>query len=178
MLHEKTAKELSVLIVDDNFEHARLLRDIFYALKINKVDVAHNAARALLHIKNEPYRFVVIDMEAQKFQSLELVKEIRKDLEPTVYSVPIIVLSGNVTKQDVADARDAGATEFMTKPVSVKAIEHLLVHTLEKPRNFIISRNFIGPDRRRRDIAPPDGTEKRSAKPAGDTKVITPPQEG
>jgi FixJ family two-component response regulator len=51
--------------------------------------------------------------------------------------------------QNVIEARDAGATEFLAKPVSVGSLYDRLVWMIENPRVFIKASEFVGPDRRR-----------------------------
>jgi len=50
----------------------------------------------------------------------------------------------------VHEARDAGVTEFLAKPVSSQMVYHRFVQIIEKPRTFVKTRRFTGPCRRRR----------------------------
>jgi len=50
----------------------------------------------------------------------------------------------------VIQARDAGMTEYLTKPVSAKKIYQRISVIVESKRSFVRNAEFFGPDRRRR----------------------------
>jgi DNA-binding response OmpR family regulator len=65
----------------------------------------------------------------------------------------------------VLQARDAGVTEFMAKPVSVKALCARINAIIDSPRPFIRASGYFGPDRRRRAL-PFNGPDRRGEDPA------------
>ncbi len=52
--------------------------------------------------------------------------------------------------QRVVEARDAGITEFVAKPLSAKTLMARITAIIEHPRPFIRSTRYFGPNRRRR----------------------------
>jgi len=46
-------------------------------------------------------------------------------------------------------ARDAGITEFLTKPISAKSLYERIVNVVVRPRPFVKTKTYFGPDRRR-----------------------------
>ncbi len=81
--------------------------------------------------------------------------------------VPIIMLTGHAEVPLVIQARDAGVNEFLAKPVSAKALQSRIHAVIHRPRAFIRSSAYFGPDRRRRDIGPLEsqGGERRRHDP-------------
>ena len=69
-------------------------------------------------------------------------------------------------------ARDAGVTEFMAKPVSVKALCARINAIIDAPRPFIRANGYFGPDRRRR-VLPFNGPERRNDDPAKKSEKAT-----
>ena len=61
----------------------------------------------------------------------------------------------------VAIARDSGITEFLRKPFTAEALYKRIEAIVEKPRPFVLSDNFTGPDRRRKADKDFKGTDKR-----------------
>jgi DNA-binding response OmpR family regulator len=59
------------------------------------------------------------------------------------------MLTGHSEKKRVVSARDAGVTEFLTKPISAKALYERILNVVAKPRPFIKTKTYFGPDRRR-----------------------------
>ena len=64
--------------------------------------------------------------------------------------IPIVVCTANTQYDQVRHAGDLGATEFLAKPVTAKAIYSRICSIIENRRSFIRISNFFGPDRRRR----------------------------
>jgi two-component system, chemotaxis family, chemotaxis protein CheY len=94
---------------------------------------------------------------------LWLVRAIRASPHQATAMMPIIVLTAHSTELMVARARDAGATEFVTKPFSVKSLVSRLDEAIFRPRPFIRTADYFGPDRRRRKADPYIGPERRAA---------------
>jgi DNA-binding response OmpR family regulator len=61
----------------------------------------------------------------------------------------------------VVAARDAGVTEFLTKPISAKALYQRILNVVANPRPFIKTKTYFGPDRRRNVNASYAGPERR-----------------
>jgi DNA-binding response OmpR family regulator len=59
------------------------------------------------------------------------------------------MLTGHSEKKRVTDARDAGVTEFLAKPISAKGLYQRIVNVVANPRPFIKTKTYFGPDRRR-----------------------------
>jgi DNA-binding NtrC family response regulator len=60
------------------------------------------------------------------------------------------MVTGYSAMPRVAEARDTGATEFLVKPFSANDLAKRIAHVINKPRDFIDSNEYFGPDRRRR----------------------------
>jgi DNA-binding response OmpR family regulator len=48
------------------------------------------------------------------------------------------------------EARDAGVTEFVAKPLSARTLLNRLNAVIYQPRAFVRTQTYFGPDRRRR----------------------------
>ncbi len=107
--------------------------------------------------------------------NLEFVRRVRDvKTSPNPY-VPIIMLTGHAELPLVIQARDAGVNEFLAKPVSAKALHARITAVVRRPRRFIQTGAYFGPDRRRQKLGPPNGkigerrkkTENVAAGPGG-----------
>jgi DNA-binding response OmpR family regulator len=74
------------------------------------------------------------------------------------------MLTGHGEPERVIEARDAGVSEFLVKPFTTKSLYQRIVHLIERPRQFVRSGEYFGPDRRRRveDFA---GEDRRQVDP-------------
>lgn len=62
----------------------------------------------------------------------------------------MVLITGYSAWSRVEEARDAGVTEFLVKPFTANDLAKRIAHVINKPRDFIETQDFFGPDRRRR----------------------------
>lgn len=155
-------KNLRVLVIDDNMPVRMLIRSILVDLGFANVDMAENTAQGWeLYCEQLP-DVILVDWRMDQDDALEFIKRIRRDPYSPAKDTPVIMMTGYTNKERVLQARDAGITEFLIKPFTVDTLVNHFTHLIEKPRDFVIAQNFIGPDRRRRSA--PTDTEKRETK--------------
>ena len=61
----------------------------------------------------------------------------------------------------VVEARDAGVTELIVKPVTASAVISRLGAVIYHPRQFVRTDDYFGPCRRRKAMADYSGPERR-----------------
>jgi DNA-binding response OmpR family regulator len=81
---------------------------------------------------------------------LEFTREIRLSKRSINPFMPIIMITGHTEKHRVEAARDAGVTEFLAKPITPHSLYSRLAEIVERPRAFVRSESYFGPDRRRK----------------------------
>lgn len=104
---------------------------------------------------------VITDWLMEPDDGLDLVRMIRKNEGSPNKFVPVILMTGYSDKTRVESARDLGVTEFLMKPYSARDMYARIVQIVEKPRQFVDTGEFFGPDRRRRKNFAFYGEEKR-----------------
>src|ERR1700761_9036360 len=77
--------------------------------------------------------------------------------------LPIVMMTGHSEKSRVVEARDAGVTEFIAKPLTAKSVLERLQAVIYRPRPFVRTATYFGPDRRRRDDPAHVGPWRRAA---------------
>jgi two-component system chemotaxis response regulator CheY len=140
---------IKVLIADDDKLTLKLLSDTLRIFGVKRVMCACNGMATQKEVYETKYDLIILDWKIGHFDGCNLVKEIRHNEKAKNRFTPIILLTGKGTADEVRLARDNGITEFLLKPFTVKKLRAKLIEVVEHPRNFIISRNFVGPDRRR-----------------------------
>lgn len=157
--------QLYVMVVDDN-EHARaLVRTILYTLGVRNLKLCPDAETALAALSDFPADIVIVDWEMPGESGVDLTRKLRQDPNSPNPYIPIIMMTGHTERSRVLEARDAGVTEFLVKPISARLLCQRLHAVIEKPRPFVRAKNFFGPDRRRRSSLNFVGEERRSAPP-------------
>jgi CheY-like chemotaxis protein len=154
---------LKILMVDDNHHMRLLLTEILRAIGVREVYEAANGAEALQLLRNNPIDIVMTDLAMQPLDGIDLVRRLRNANESPNPMVPVIMITGHSTLRRVAEARDVGVTEFLSKPVTARGVIERINRVVEHPRPFVKTNSYFGPDRRRRDDPNYPGPYRRLA---------------
>ena len=165
---------LRFLVIDDNAHMRRILRTLLHSFGTREVYEAEDGAAGLEAFMHFIPDIVICDWVMPIFDGLELTQMIRQPgANPNPY-VPIIMLSGHSEKNRVMQARDAGVTEFLAKPIAAKALYERILSVVLNPRPFIRTATFFGPDRRRNVNPNYSGPERRKGMEGGETIPVAP----
>ena len=152
--------DLRILIVDDYPPMRTILRIMLRALGIRDIGEASDGLSAIDEMKGFPADIVIADYRMLPMDGVKLTHRIRRGEGGIDPFTPVIMVSGYSEKSRIFQARDAGVTEFLGKPISATLLYYRLRAVIENPRPFIRSPDFFGPDRRRRSM-PFEGPERR-----------------
>lgn len=141
-------KEDILLIIDIDEKSARSSRDVLEQLCANDVVVVETLAKANQELANNDALLVVINFSYNNNESINFVKQIRKNTDSNNYKMPIIAFIEKDTDIQPQDVLDAGASKCITKPFDTHELKNHILHTIKNPRNFIITDDYTGPDRR------------------------------
>jgi len=139
--------KLKLLIVEDNVHFRTLMRSILQALGICDLEESQDGIEALEVLKSQSPDLVIVDWKMEGMDGVEFVKQIRALKGPNRF-VPIIMVTGYTETSLKTKAREAGATDFLGKPISPRSLLGRIVGVMENPRNFYDTVDFFGPDRR------------------------------
>lgn len=140
---------LSLLVVDDEPLMRKLIKSMLNSLGVKKIVLAASGEEALSALRSNPIDIVTCDYDMQPMNGTELVRRLRCDHSHPARKVPIVMVTANAQREVVIDARDSGANEYITKPLSANALKSRLVRALVYEQPFIDIQKYAGPDRRR-----------------------------
>jgi CheY-like chemotaxis protein len=141
-------EHLKILIVEDNHHMRGLLRGLLNSVGIREVAEANNGVAALAALREKKCDLVLSDLAMKPMDGLEFSRKVRTD-SPNPF-VPIIMISGHTERHHVEAARDAGITEFLAKPITAHSLFSRIAEIVERPRAFVRTEGYFGPDRRRK----------------------------
>ena len=130
------------------------------------VMVARCAESAVTALEQQLPSMIVADWNDQTELSedrLRLIRRIRESEGAQYRRTPIIMISRPRPRRDIEQARDAGVTEFIVTPIAPITLQDRIRGLQEKPRDFVQSPRFNGPDRRRRKHYAAGPSYKRTA---------------
>ncbi len=159
-------KHLDILIVEDNDNMRSLLREILRSLGVNHITAAKNGHEGLMSMQAVFPDIVICDWAMAGMNGTEFTKSVRWDEEIDDPNVPIIMLTGHTELHHIEEARDAGVTEYLAKPVSATEVYTKIVTVIERPRVFVSCETYRGPNRRRRNV-PLNGPDRREKEEPG-----------
>lgn len=113
-----------VWIIDDDDEMTRAIGLMLKLLKVNikSFNTARKAAKALLG-GAVPDLFL-LDINMPEVSGLDLLEFIRR--RPDWQKIPILMLSSDATEVQMDHARQLGANDYLTKPVTMDELEQAL----------------------------------------------------
>lgn len=157
--------QVNVLLVDDNAHMRTLLAEILKAVGVTRPREASDGAEAFEMLRAGKFDVVFTDISMKPMDGIEFTRLLRTSPSSPNPYVPIVMITGHSTGTRVTAARDAGANEFLAKPVTAKNVLDRLRLIINHPRPFVRTPTYFGPDRRRR--VDPDfrGPYKRSTDP-------------
>lgn len=129
-----------VLVVDDELLNVELM--CAYLEDEYEVLTAYNGSDALEIIKNEVPELVLLDVMMPDMDGYEVCRVIRQDYQMDF--IPIIMITALTSRKDHMRGIDAGADDFLKKPVSkfdlIKKMTSLL-RIKEKHDTLLVDRN-------------------------------------
>lgn len=141
---------LSILVVEDNGPLRELITSILKTVGVRKIHAASDGIEAFRIFCEENHDIIITDWEMPRMNGIELIRKIRTDKESPNRMVAVIMLTGYSAMSRIGEFRDAGGTEFLAKPFTAETLMNRITYVINKPRNFIETDDFFGPDRRRR----------------------------
>ena len=109
---EVKADATKILLIEDENDIIAM-----YDLCLNQegynVDIARNGAWGLKLAREKNYDLIIMDMVMPAMSGLELLKKLKE--ESLHQNIPIIVVSNSAQDKDIAEAKVAGATDYLIK---------------------------------------------------------------
>ena len=140
---------LRFLIVDDSAEMRVLLTHMLTSLGASQFIEANDASEALEILQVNYVDVIITDWKMAPVDGIVFTRLVRTAPESQFQMIPIIMISGYTEMHHVSEARNAGVTEFLAKPVSAKDLYRRIEEVILRPRQFVRTKTFTGPDRHR-----------------------------
>ena len=141
--------KLSILIVEDTAPMRKLIASVLETMEVGQIYTAENGEEGYEKVKKFNPDIIIADWQMEPMNGIEMTEEVRKNTLSPNRMVPIILVTGYSALSRVAEARDAGVTEFLVKPFSANDMAKRIAYVINKPRDYIDCESYFGPDRRR-----------------------------
>ena len=142
-------QSLCVLVVDDNQYMRKMIRNLLINCGIKDIYEAADGIAALDSIRTVAPDVVILDWEMPLLSGPELVRIVRSPGVFPMPDIPIIILTGHCERWRVVEAVRLGVNEYLTKPVSAKALYDRLISITTQPRPVVQLGDYYGPEPRK-----------------------------
>lgn len=115
MAFEISEEPSRVLIADDNIPNCELL-DAYLANEGYEIEMAHDGQAALDCVAAEQPDLILLDIMMPKMSGYEVCQRLKED--QATCDIPIIMVTALNEMGDIEKAVNAGADDFLTKPVN------------------------------------------------------------
>ena len=122
-----------ILLVDDDPIVCSLMRAALESEGYAVVEARDGAEGCRLYEVHRP-RLVIADVVMPRMDGFEMCRELRRRPEPA--HLPILMVTGLDDIASIAKAYDAGATDFIAKPINWPVLTHRVRYVLRASRAF------------------------------------------
>jgi len=138
-----------VLLVDDNHHMRAIVGAILKGMGVSKVQECTDGVAAIRALNNWPADVAIVDLQMPAMDGIEFTRKVRGAETAADPCLPIIMMTGYAERAKVLEAGAAGVTEFVVKPVSAAAIISRMEAVIYRPRPFVRTADYFGPQRQR-----------------------------
>ncbi len=126
---------LKILCIDDNKSMQQIYAVSLNSLGFQSIKTANNGAEALAMMEAERADFDLIfcDLCIVPENGFKFIRTVRSTSSGFDPKVPIIVVGSPGEAEHIKEARDAGASEFLAKPVTVQNLFKRIDAALDRP---------------------------------------------
>lgn len=147
---------LRILLVDDNQHMRAIVSAILKGIGVKNVREAGDGAEALQALREGEVDIAIVDFQMCPLDGVEFTRLVRNSPDSKNPYLPIIMMTGFAERVRVVEARDAGVTELLVKPVTARGVIDRINAVIFTPRPFVRTEDYFGPQRRGiDDVRPP-----------------------
>jgi len=125
---EVTTPQRTILLAEDNMANVLLISEYLESLGY-KIVVAHDGLEAIEKAETSNPGMILMDIQMPGMNGLDAIARLRSKVE--FATIPIIALTALAMPGDRERCLLAGATEYMSKPVSLKSLKQMIETLLQ-----------------------------------------------
>jgi sigma-B regulation protein RsbU (phosphoserine phosphatase) len=110
-----------ILVVDDDPLSRRLLRHSLSKCGYTPGECA-SGVEALRIVREQPQSLLLLDFDMPDLNGADVLKKLRADRDPSIAQIPAIMLTGHGGEESEVRCLEAGANDFVTKPINIAVL--------------------------------------------------------
>src|SRR5258706_10223262 len=109
-----------IILAEDNETNVMMVKD-YLEHRGHKVIVAHNGLEVLAKVEEIPPDLILMDIQMPQMDGIEAIRRLRADTR--FRSTPIIAVTAFAMRGDRERCLEAGATDYLSNPISLKILK-------------------------------------------------------
>jgi len=110
-----------ILVVDDDAVSRKILAQLLASAGYQCRE-CEDGAEALELMRAQQPSLLLLDFELPGLNGAEVLKSLRSDSDPAIAQIPVIMLTGHGSEESEVRCLQAGADDFVTKPVNAAVL--------------------------------------------------------
>ncbi len=110
-----------ILVVDDDAISRKILAQLLTSAGHESRE-CEDGAKALQLIHAKPPSLLLLDFDMPGLNGAEVLRRLRSDANPAVAQIPTIMLTGHGSEESEVSCLQAGADDFVTKPINAAVL--------------------------------------------------------
>ncbi|CAI9407119.1 Sensor histidine kinase RcsC [Pleomorphomonas sp. T1.2MG-36] len=157
----------TIVIVDDSPRFRRFVAGMLNEFGFHDIHEFSDTDAAFEFLTGRHVDLVMSDLGMEPMDGFAFADRIRHGGAIVNRMVPVLLMTGHASRQNVQKAVMAGIDEIAVKPMSSSYLAERLLTVFGRPRVYVkTGSGYFGPDRRRRNDPTYRGPERRSGQPA------------
>jgi CheY-like chemotaxis protein len=125
------ANEFKILYIEDNICNIKLIKSVAEKFFRNAtIYSALNACNALNMINENHFDLILTDLRLPDIHGTTIIEKIRQSSTNT--QTPIIVISGESSREIIDKCKELGASDFITKPLNIQLFKKKIENYIER----------------------------------------------
>jgi DNA-binding response OmpR family regulator len=130
----------------------------FGARKIHRCGTIDEAKQVVADFEVD---LMIVDAMAESGEGYEFVRWLRANVPEPNRHTPVLLTAAHTKASDVASARDCGSHFIVAKPLAPIVVLERIIWIAKEGRAFVLSDEYVGPDRRFAKADPEAGHPRR-----------------
>jgi len=120
-MHKRDFCEAKILVIDDEPSKTRLVTELLSLAGFRHLETENDSGRAAATFEQCRPDLVILDLHMEPYDGFEVLTQLEPLVSPGTY-LPILMLTGNITREVKEQALSAGAMDFLAKPFNATEI--------------------------------------------------------
>lgn len=117
-----------ILVAEDNHVNATVFRRALAQLDC-EVTITRDGAQALEELQRQTFDILITDWMMPHLDGIELIQRVRATAQPWPFMLMVTAIDSAEAKER---ARDAGADDYMAKPIDVVAFQRMVSNAIDR----------------------------------------------